>query len=126
MMVEDVGRTIAFYCGVLGFEVVTTAPGPEAPAWALLKRGRAELMFQAQESLAGLLPPGLRFPRPLALTICVDVDDVEALYRQVAAAVPVVHVLADTAWGTREFSIRDCNGFVVTFAEALPAARQAA
>lgn len=125
MLIDDVRRAIAFYRDVLGFEVVTTAPG-DVPAWALLRHGQVELMFQSREGIEPFVPPGAARPAPARLTIYVDLDDVDAFYHQLDGRAPLVHGLHETGYGTREFSVRDCHGFVLTFAGPLPAARRAA
>ena len=43
--VFDMPASIAFYCGVLGFEIVmTSSPGPDY-GWALLRHGGVESML---------------------------------------------------------------------------------
>ena len=133
MMIDDVARTVAFYRDVLGFDVVMTASGhDEAPAWALLKRDGVELLFQSRDGVETLLeallppaPPAAPPRRRSTLTIYVDVDDVERCYRQVAPSC-VVRELHDAGRGTREFSVRDCNGFILTFAGRPAFVRRAA
>lgn len=123
MMIDDVSRTVAFYRDVLGFEVEGIGLGSEGPAWVLVKRDGAELLFQARDSMAAFLP--IHSPPPGTLTIFVAVADVESYHRLVAARVEVVRELQDVA-GRREFTIRDCNGFLLTFAESLAPLRRAA
>ncbi len=43
--VFDMRRSLGFYRDLLGFEVVAAAPPGDAAAWALLRRGGAELML---------------------------------------------------------------------------------
>lgn len=126
VMIEDVARTAAFYRDVLGFEIVQQDPAPANPEWVLLRRGAVELMFQARASMAGLFPLPAPAPGAGRLTIYVDLADVASFYREVAGRAAIVCDLHDTPRGTREFSLRDCNGFTLTFAEPLPAARRAA
>ncbi len=40
-----------------------------------------------------------------------------ALYDQIRSQVTVVQEPQTTFYGTREFTIEDCNGFILTFAE---------
>lgn len=47
----------------------------------------------------------------------IDIHGVEALYEQVRSQVTVVQAPHTTFYGTREFTIQDCNGFILTFAE---------
>jgi len=48
-MVDDVGESVAFYTGVLGFEVLTDF----APAFADVKRGNLRLLLSGPKSSAG-------------------------------------------------------------------------
>ena len=50
-------------------------------------------------------------------TIYFDVEDVEGLWNTVAPNADVVWPLADMEYGTREFGIRDPDGYVLAFAE---------
>ena len=55
-MVEDVTRTVQFYRDVLGFELVAAFPRTGPFAWALMRRGSVELVFEARASLVAALP----------------------------------------------------------------------
>ena len=121
MLVDDVAHTVAFYCDVLGFELVMQQVAGAAPSWALLKRGDLEVMFQARCGLPGAALPALGRRRS-PITLYLDVPDVEVLYERLPPAVCVVQALHTTRDGRPEFSIEDCNGFILTFAGAVPAA----
>jgi uncharacterized glyoxalase superfamily protein PhnB len=74
-------------------------------------------MFQARASLVGELPAWKDRPVGGALTLYIDLEGVEALYEEVRRNASVVKDLHDTFYGTQEFSIEDCNGYILTFAE---------
>jgi catechol 2,3-dioxygenase-like lactoylglutathione lyase family enzyme len=59
-MVNDVDEAIAFYTGMLGFELLTSAP----PAFADVKRGRLRLLLAGPRSSAGRPMPDGRVPGP--------------------------------------------------------------
>ena len=42
----------------------------------------------------------------------------QGLYGQVQNRVTILHEMTTTFYGTREFTIQDCNGYVLTFAQA--------
>lgn len=46
------------------------------------------------------------------------VDDVDGLRRSLEGKIELVQDLHETFYGAREFIIRDCNGFWITFGEA--------
>lgn len=117
MMVDNVDETVDFYRNVLGFDLVMTVPENGPFDWALMKRGTVEVMFQTRASLTEALPLFKERPLGGALTFYIDMRGVEALYEQVRSQVTVVQDLQTTFYGTREFAIEDCNGFILTFAE---------
>ncbi len=116
-MVENVAETVAFYRDVLGFTLVMNVPESSPFDWALMKHGEVEVMFQARASLIKEVPLFKGMPLGGALTFYIDMQGVEALYEQIRAQVQVVQDLQTTFYGTREFAIVDCNGFILTFAE---------
>ncbi len=117
MMVEDVKRTVDFYRLVLGFELVM-APEQDPLHWALIRHGEAEVMIQARSCLAEVIPSFLDQPLRAALTFYIGTENVALLYEQLRQNVTVVRDMHTTCCGTREFSIQDCNGFILTFASS--------
>ena len=117
MMVENVAETVAFYRDVLGFTLEMTVPEAPPYTWALMRRGDVEVMFQERASLAEDMPLFKGLSIGGALTLYFDVQGVERLFDAVCKRVQIVRDLHTTFYGTREFAIQDCNGFVLTFAE---------
>ena len=117
MMVENVNQTVDFYRDVLGFNLVLTVPDSGQFDFALVKHDEVEVMFQSLASLTDEVPVLKEKPAGAGLMFFIDVDDVEALYEQVRSQVTIVKGLNDTFYGTREFVMQDCNGFILTFAE---------
>lgn len=74
-MVDDVEKALAFYVGVLDFEVLTNFP----PAFADVARGRLRLLLSGPASSAGRpMPDGVK-PEPGGWNrIHLIVDDIEA------------------------------------------------
>ena len=85
-MVDDVQASIDFYCGHLGFEVISSA----APAFADVKRGALRLLLSGPASSAGRPMPDGEQPGPGGWNrIHLVVDDLEAeVGRLRAAGVP--------------------------------------
>lgn len=48
LQVYDMRASLAFYRGVLGFEVIRSAPSGDDCDWCLLRRGGTELMLNTQ------------------------------------------------------------------------------
>lgn len=118
IMVEDVKGTIVFYTEILGFELVTSVPQEgEVFDWAMLKRDTVEIMFQSRASLSDELPLFAEKAGGGALTLYIDVTDIDALYAAVKGKARLVRDMHTAFYGAREFVLLDCNGFVLTFAE---------
>ena len=74
-MVDDVEAAIAFYTGLLGFEVLTSFP----PAFADVARGRLRLLLSGPTSSAGRPMPDGAKPGPGGWNrIHLIVEDIEA------------------------------------------------
>ena len=74
-MVEDVEKSIAFYTGLLGFEVLTSA----LPAFADVKRGNLRLLLSGPRSSAGRPMPDGATPQPGGWNrIHLIVEDIDA------------------------------------------------
>lgn len=106
--VSDVGRGVVFFTGVLGFAAVVADD-----SFALLRRDRVALSLWHADGSA----PGAE--RELAGTVScrIRVTDLDGWYAHCTAA-GCVHsngLLAQTAWGTREFHVLDPDHNLVTF-----------
>lgn len=128
MMVEDVNRTVDFYANVLDCEFVmgvlkqsqdiaTTWDKNQPLDFAIVKCGDMEMMFQARESLVKEVAEFKDMKVGGSVTFYVEVKDVNRLYSRIRSRVHVVKEPSITFYGMKEFYIRDCNGYVLTFAE---------
>ena len=116
--VRDLGAAVTFYTERLGFTFAfgdrVGAPlldGRGAPGYAGVRRDGVELHLQWQddeEFAKGTVGPAM---------LRVQVADLDALFDEYAA-VGVFHErtrVRETAWGSREFSLRDPDGNGLTF-----------
>ena len=119
LMVENVQDTIDWYRSILGFESIAEVPAETGLVFAILQRDGVRLMFQARTSLEEDLPILRGAPIAASQTFYIEVDDVEALRRQVDGKVQVIKELHDTFYGTREFYFTDSNGYVLSFSQTI-------
>ena len=117
-MVEDVRKTIAFYQGVLGFEVVTTVEDEVEIGFAIMRRDQIELMFQSRKSLSENVPALTGSSIGASQTLYIEVTGIDQLYEQLQDKVEVVVEMHSTFYGTREFYFKDINGYILSFSEA--------
>ena len=117
LMVEDVHRTIDFYRDVLGFELIASVPEEGTLNWAVMKCSSVELMFQSWSSLGNDLPQLRKAMPPGPVLLYFDVESVQILRQQIEGKVTLLKEIQTTFYGTKEFTIQDCNGFILTFTE---------
>jgi uncharacterized glyoxalase superfamily protein PhnB len=113
--VPDVAATAAWY-QALGFELMETAEDEGRVTWASLRFGEGQVMLNAGGSPAG---GGRR-----DVDLFCYVSDADAWFAEVGDQGRLVEGLHDTFYGLREFTIRDPNGFWLTFASPLPPGEQ--
>lgn len=116
LMVKDVNKSIEFYRNVLGFELVATVPDSGTFDWAWMKHGTVELMFQTMPSLVQDLPEFKGKPIGATQTLYTKVMDAKKLHGQIKDKANVVLGLKTTFYGMEEFSIKDPDGYLITFA----------
>lgn len=110
--VKDIDVAIEFYTGVLGFRQMWRSPADGGGENCLLAWGTTELMLSTGSHLGG--------PASLTGTLYFNGSDVSSLYERVKSRVTVIWPLSDMEYGTREFGIRDVDGYTLAFAEELP------
>ena len=108
--VPKVMATAEWYASI-GFEIRASNKSCDNGEidWALLRLGESEIMLNA-----GGLPSSA--PRR-DFDLYTHVEDVSAIRSHVEGKAEIVEELHDTFYGMREFIIRDCNGFWITFGQ---------
>jgi len=116
IFVNDMKATIAFY-QALGFSVTMSVPeSGDEPVWAMMVNGSVTIMFQTFESLADDLPEISRTDGG-SLLLYIGLKNIREFFDGIKDKVTVLKGLETTFYGATEFSIKDNNGYVLTFAE---------
>ncbi len=115
IFVKDINATIAFY-KALGFDLAMTVPEKGDYVWAMMTSGNVAFMFQTFTSLGDTLPDVSRHDGG-SLLLYIKLKNVRTFFDSVKEKVPVLHGLEKTFYGATEFSIKDINGYILTFAE---------
>ncbi|WP_047488596.1 glyoxalase/bleomycin resistance/extradiol dioxygenase family protein [Terriglobus sp. TAA 43] len=106
--VPDVIGTASWYAE-LGFTVHDIGRDGDEAVWALLSWRGAELTLSA----GGHPPQHIR----RSADLYIHTEDVDGLFDSMRNKAEVVEDPHDTFYGQREFILRDCNGFWITFGE---------
>jgi catechol 2,3-dioxygenase-like lactoylglutathione lyase family enzyme len=113
-IVGDVSRALAFYCGVLGFEVGFQQPRSN-PFFALIQRDGAHLFFKSVGDGVQAAPNQTRHP-DARWDAYVYTPDPDALAAEFAAAGAAFSTpLGDNSDNLRGFEVTDPDGYVLFF-----------
>lgn len=116
IFVSNMNETIGFY-ELLGFKTIMSVPETGADlVWAMMTNGNVTMMFQTYESLAEDLPEIHRNDGG-SLLLYINLKNIRAFFEEIKDKVTVLKGLEATFYGATEFSIKDNNGYVLTFAE---------
>ena len=116
LFVEDMNRSIAFYCEVMHFEVTRAEPA-DNPTFASLKRGDSGIMLSPfGESFEGwVMVPEAEKRRGSAAPVSFYIEAIDSLEDEYARAqsggATIVDPLGTRPWGQTEFTMADPDGF---------------
>ncbi|WP_114940872.1 VOC family protein [Mucilaginibacter endophyticus] len=116
IFVNDINQNIRFY-ELLGFKVTMSVPETGTDlVWAMMTNGSVTMMFQTYDSLGEDLPEIHRTDGG-SLLLYINLKNIRAFFEEIKEKVTVLKGLETTFYGATEFSIKDNNGYVLTFAE---------
>ncbi len=119
LFVRDINKTIAFY-KQLGFEITMTVPEQGDPVWAMLVNGGVTIMLQTIASIGNELPDIDRTKSGGSLLFYIRLKNIRTFFEQIKDKNEVVKGLEKTFYGATEFTIKDIDGYHLTFAEDEP------
>lgn len=135
LIVNDVNKNVAFYTQVLDFvltlavlqegsDITTDRNDARPKSFAMLKKENVEIMFETSNSFLEEFPdgkPNLSGSTGVCdtMNLYIEVDNVSQVAEDLKSKANVVKPVHDTFYGKREISIRDCNDFIVTFAQSI-------
>jgi uncharacterized glyoxalase superfamily protein PhnB len=117
--VRDINKSIAFYKH-LGFEVTMTVPEQGDLVWAMLINGGVTIMLQTFASMGDELPDIDRTKSGGTLLLYIKLKNIRTFFEQIKDKTEVVKGLEKTFYGATEFTIKDIDGYHLTFAEDEP------
>jgi catechol 2,3-dioxygenase-like lactoylglutathione lyase family enzyme len=123
LYVSDLARSLAFYCGALGFSIVYQRP---AERFAYIEREGAELMLEETVGRTWLAGP-LEAPYGRGVNFQIEVADAAALRdTALAAGAPLIQDLEEKTYlrddepvRVRQCVVQDPDGYLLRFSELL-------
>lgn len=117
VIVDDANKAVEFYTNLLGFRLVASVPETGTFNWAMVQRDGVVIMFQTLASIQEDLP-SLRIEKKGSLgTFFIRVANLEEYYKQLKGTVEIADDFRTTFYGMKEFTVKDLNGYFLTFAE---------
>ena len=107
----DMAATVAWYQAA-GFELRGCEPDPDAPTWCEVARDGLILQF-----LGGNETPWEGDPTFTGCFYVHPPKGVDAAHAQITGSIPDEWGVEERPWGARELTLRDPNGYFITFTE---------
>ena len=115
LFVKNIKKSVDFY-KKLGFKTTMSVPEKAPFVWVMMKCGNVTIMLQTMESLGKELPEIKRIGGG-SLLFYINIKGIQKFFKKVKPKVEVLKGLEKTFYGATEFSIKDVDGYVLTFAE---------
>lgn len=117
VIVHDVNKTVEYYNRFLGFTLIASVPETGTYNWAMVTRDGVSLMFQSLESLHEDMP-SLKIELKGSIgTFFIKLKGIEQFHDELKGQVEIASDMRITFYGMKEFTIRDLNGYFLTFAQ---------
>jgi uncharacterized glyoxalase superfamily protein PhnB len=84
--------------------------------WVMMSCGDVNFMFQTFDSLGSDMPE-ISIHDGGSLLLYIQAKEIRQYYNRIRGKVNILKGLEKTFYGATEFSIRDINGYILTFAE---------
>jgi len=132
LMVSDVTKTVKFYTEKLGFKLAMVVPENEQAietqlvsgkqyVYAMVSRDEVFVMFMRKDVYEQDVPELKGVPVGASASFYCEVDNVSELCDSFKErGVVIMKDISVTWYGMKEFYIKDCNGYILGFAEQEP------
>jgi len=110
---------VDYYAGILGFSLIASVPESGRFNWAMATRDGVTLMFQSLRSLREDMPSLNLQSKGGIGTFFIKMKGVDSLYQILKGKAEIAIDMRTTFYGMKEFTIRDLNGYFLTFAEEM-------
>jgi uncharacterized glyoxalase superfamily protein PhnB len=120
LMVTDVDETVDYYKNILGFNLEMSVPRDDGKLqWAMVSRDEVAIMLHEKENFIEEVPELANVPLGGSFTLFVRMEGLDDYYEKIKALknIEIFREPMTTFYGMKEFTIRDLNGYILTFAE---------
>jgi uncharacterized glyoxalase superfamily protein PhnB len=114
LLVENVQVTIEFYEKILGFKIKLSVP-QEKPFFVVMIKDDIEIMLYARQNFEDEIDELKFLKTGGTFMIYFKVLDIEEFYKTIKEKAEIIQKLHDTEYGSKEFIIKDNNGYFLGF-----------
>lgn len=114
LLVEDMKKTLDFYTNILNFNVSLSMPQTD-PFFAIINSSNVQIMLYTKDKFSEEIPKFRSIKMGASVALFIEVDNIDELYTRIKSKVEIIQEIHTTSYGTKEFSINDCNGYVLMF-----------
>lgn len=118
LLVEDLPKSLAFYRDILGFETEVIFPD-ENPVFAQVGFGDVHIKLYVRKEFENEIPKLKTMNMGGTIQVYIEIEEVEEYFKKLEGKVMLVKPLHPTDYETREFTIEDCNGYLLCFSESI-------
>jgi len=115
-LVENIEKTVKFYTEVLDFSVESVFPENE-PVFAQLKRDEVEIMLFERNEFSKEVLAFKKMKMGGTVALYMRTTELKECYDRIKDKVTMIVPYHETFYGSREFVIEDCNGYIIYFSE---------
>ena len=117
LVVRDMSKSLAFYRDLLGFTITMNVPEAEPFVFTGLERDGVPVFLNDVKATLDDHPDMANVPPGGTATLFFDITGVDELHDQIKSKTAIVMPLKTQFYGMREFSVKDPDGHLITFAE---------
>lgn len=118
LLVEDMPMSVRFYEDVLGFKTEISFPEKD-PIFVQVGRNGVHVMLYARSDFENEIPKLKRVKMGGSTLLYIKAEGIRDFYNEIQKKVTVVQSIHETTYGALEFTIEDCNGYLIAFSESL-------
>lgn len=117
LLVDDVDKSVEFYEKYFGFQLYRIFPTEGKATLAVVEHKKKYVMFQDKKVFEEKKPEYIGGTISPSFSLLIDVDDAKNLYDKLKEDLEIVQELQLMFYGQYEFSVKDLNGYIITFSE---------
>lgn len=116
LLVEDMLQTVKFYEDVLGFKTEIAFPQKD-PVFVQVEKDGICIMLYARCDFEKEIPKLKTVSMGGSVELYFKAEGIESFYQKIKDKVKIVQDIHKTDYGSLEFTIEDCNGYLICFSE---------